>query len=86
MTEAEWLKSSLPILSFEADCGWPSPRKQRLFAIACCRRIRHLIPEIRWPHWIDAAERYADRRAKRAELSAACYQALTGVHGGKTYA
>ena len=86
MTEAEWLKSSMPVSSFEHDHGWPSPRKQRLFAVACCQRIRHLLPEIRWADWSDVAERYADRRAKRDDLAAARRDVLTGADGRATYA
>jgi hypothetical protein len=72
MTEAEWLKQPLPILSLEADRGWPSPRKQRLFAVACCRRILHLLPaDARWQECLATAERYADRRARRVDLNAA---------------
>src|SRR4051812_25183390 len=70
MTEAEWLDKGDPILSLEAERGWPSPRKQRLFAVACCRRIQHL-PGVD-PRWLDSlavAERYADRRSKRADLN-----------------
>ncbi len=72
MTEAEWLESTYPISTFEAEWGWPSPRKQRLFAVACCRRIRHLLTAR--PAWHQApavAERYAERKAKRVDLKAA---------------
>jgi hypothetical protein len=72
VTEAEWLDSTYPASTFEAEWGWPSPRKQRLFAVACCRRIQHLLPQ--WPAWQQApavAERFADRQAKRVDLKAA---------------
>ena len=64
MTEAEWLKRADPILHFEHDRGWPSARKQRLFAVACCRRLEHLLADKRWGDAIEIAERYADRRRK----------------------
>ncbi len=86
MTEAEWLRSDMPILSLEADRGWPSPRKQRLFAVACCRRVEHLLPVGRWQDCLVVAERYADRRAKRDELAAVCPHPPTGPTGRTTYA
>jgi hypothetical protein len=45
MTEAEWLKQGASILRLEGALGWPSPRKQRLFAVACCYHIRHLLSD-----------------------------------------
>jgi hypothetical protein len=86
MTEAEWLASGIPILSLEAYRGWPSPRKQRLFAVACCRRIRHLLPEARWQDCLVLAERYADRRAKRYELGIALTNNQVTSTGDATYA
>jgi hypothetical protein len=73
MTEEEWVKYGRSIQSLEAQLGWPSPRKQRLFAVACCRRIEHALPpDSRWRDALVVAERYADRLAKRDELAAAC--------------
>lgn len=86
MTEAEWLKRGIPILHFEADRGWPSPRKQRLFAVACCLRIQHLIPEGRWRDCLSAAEQYADRRVRRTELIDARPSEGTIHTHGATYA
>jgi hypothetical protein len=66
------LDSTYPIVSLEGERGWPSPRKQRLFAVACCRRIQHMLPERPlWQQALAVAERYADRQAKRADLKAA---------------
>jgi hypothetical protein len=69
MTEKEWLACGDPILSLEHERGWPSPRKQRLFALACCRRVAHLLPDdSRWEQALAVAERYAERKAKRSDL------------------
>jgi hypothetical protein len=50
--------------------GTVGPRKTRLFAVACCRRVQHLLPdeEVRLRQAIDVAERYADRQVKREDL------------------
>src|SRR5687768_4071955 len=45
MTEAEWLNGADPTPLLEFLRGKVSDRKLRLFAVACCRRIWHLIPE-----------------------------------------
>jgi hypothetical protein len=65
--------------------GTISPRKQRLCAAAFCRRVAHLLPDDRCRSALDVAERYADRRATRAELTAAnldvdsAWRALAGL-------
>jgi len=80
MTERDWLSSDDP----DAMLAWLekkrklNKRKLRLFCCACCRRV--------WAHigeWgrraVDVAERFADRRASRTELSAA----RAGLFGGE---
>lgn len=72
MTESEWRNAAEPqaMLEFLHQCGKMSPRKHRLFAVACSRRI--------WD-WIDplghaaviAAENFADGLACPKELRAA---------------
>jgi hypothetical protein len=85
MTESEWLKSGDPILHFEHDRGWPSARRQRLFAVACCRRLEHLLADKRWGDAIEIAERYADRRAKRAELFPALAELVIAPSSRQTH-
>jgi hypothetical protein len=78
MTEAEWLAKPDPLESLEASHAWPSPRKQRLFAVACCRRIERLLPDDPgWRQALAVAERYAERKATKADLSAAVPKART---------
>jgi hypothetical protein len=69
VTEKEWLACGDPILSLEHERGWPSPRKQRLFALACCRRVAHLLrDDSDWEQAFAVAELYAERKAKRSDL------------------
>src|SRR5262245_6890625 len=73
MTEAEWLKGGLAILKWEARRGWPNPRKQRLFSVACCRRLLLLLPDqprLELERALTVADRYADHQAKRTDLQA----------------
>lgn len=76
MTEAEWLACTdpRPMLEFLRDKA--SDRKLRLFAVACCRRIEHLIADERSGKAIEVAERYADGVADDAELRTSRFMAL----------
>jgi hypothetical protein len=87
MTEAEWLARPDPLENLEASHAWPSPRKQRLFAVACCRRIERLLPDDPgWRQALAVAERYAERKATKADLSAALPVARTPFDSpGRTY-
>ena len=71
MTETEWLACTDPGTMLEFVKGNPSDRQLRLIAVACCRRIMHLLPEERNRHAVEVAERYADGAASNDELAQA---------------
>jgi hypothetical protein len=91
MAEAEYLAGANPaaMLDFlrgsnplRAECPAPPPsdRKLRLFAVACCRQVWHLLTDERSRRAVQAAERYADGLATAAELDKAAL-GVAGVHG-----
>jgi hypothetical protein len=59
MTEEEWLACTNPTPLLECVRDRASERKLRLFAVACCRRIWHLM-EKGCREAVEAAERFAD--------------------------
>jgi hypothetical protein len=61
MTEAEWLACTRPqrMLSFLRESR--PDRKFRLFALACCRRIWHLLADARSRQAVEFAERLAEK-------------------------
>jgi hypothetical protein len=69
--EEEWLTGTDPeaMLAFLRDKG--SERKLRLFACACCRRIRDFLPTDACLQGVEVAERYADSAATGRERSSA---------------
>jgi hypothetical protein len=70
LTEAEWLSGSGPraLLGHLGDRA--SERKLRLFDVACCRRISHLLRKGRGWAAVELAERLADGQASTAEAEA----------------
>jgi hypothetical protein len=75
MTEAEWMVCSnlLEMLTFQR--GQVSRRKLRLLAAACCRRMWHLLNDVRCRTAIEVAERFADGTATEVDLLNANAQA-----------
>src|ERR1700733_9151151 len=67
MTEADWLACTDPQPMLEYRWGKTSDRKLRLFAVACCRRLRRF-EDSAGQNVVDLAERYADGLATRKEL------------------
>src|SRR5262245_45629180 len=70
MTEADWLTCAdpQPMLTFLLRRA--GPRKLRLFAAACCRRIWTLLTDERSRAAVGEVERYADGLADYQELLA----------------
>jgi hypothetical protein len=69
MTEAEWLECTQPDPMLR-QLDKKSPRHRRkwhLFNCACCRRIWELLPGP-CRAYVEAVERYADRRLKKKDL------------------
>jgi len=71
MTEAKWLACADPELMLSELYFKTSPRKLRLFGVACVRRIWHLLSDERSRQIVTVAECYADALASDEELSAA---------------
>ena len=68
MTEQEWLQATGLRLMLEFLRDKASERKLRLFAVACCRRIWHLLTDELNRRAVEVAERYADGAADKEEL------------------
>src|SRR5262245_18838511 len=71
LREQVWLTSKDPDRMLRAWRGSVSERKQRLFAVACCRRLWPLMQDERSRRAVVVAERHADDLAGVAELTAA---------------
>lgn len=71
MTEAQWLACADVYSMVDYLGNAASDRKLRLFAIACCRQVWHLLGDQRSWEIIAVAERHADGGATDEELAAA---------------
>jgi hypothetical protein len=80
MSEAEWLAGAAVwrmLYALDKKPQWD--RKLRLFAVACCREVEHLLTDRRWQLAVEAAERFADAELSEEELKAAQDAALVTV-------
>jgi hypothetical protein len=71
MTDADWLTCGDPIPMLDALRGKVSERKLRLFAVASCRGIWHLLTDERSRAAVAVTEQYADGLVDRERLVAA---------------
>ena len=82
MTEQEWLAGDDPTPMLEFLWGKGSDRKMRLFAVACCRRIWHLLSDTRSQLAVEIAECYADGSATLGELTIALENSKAAYRDG----
>jgi hypothetical protein len=68
MTEAEWLACHSPKAMLDFLRARVGPRKLRLFAVACCRRVWPLLTDPRSRAAVEVVERYADGLASPEEM------------------
>jgi len=87
MTEAEWLASNDPramiwglrdLLNLRSK---RKARKLRLFGVACCNRIRHLLELPGASRAVDLAEQYTDGQVSEEEMLAAS-ELVAHMHSG----
>jgi hypothetical protein len=67
MTEAEWLAWADPMPMLEFRGTRQSHRKRRLFVVACCRRIAHLMTDT-GHRAVTAGEDFADGKINQHQL------------------
>ena len=74
MTEQEWLTCAYPHSLVGFVIKKTTERKLRLFAVACCQRVKHLVDDEPCRAALEVFERFADREAADAESWAAQQQ------------
>jgi len=77
MTETDWLTCRYSYDMLDHIALVASPRKLRLFACACCRRLWHQLPD-ESRHVVVIAERHIDGQAPREDLLTAIRSAPQG--------
>ena len=70
MTEEEWLECTIPtpMIDWLGQDIVRDDRKLRLFALACCQRILHLMTDARSRLAVEVADRFVEGRASSSEL------------------
>jgi hypothetical protein len=76
VTEREWLAATDPTPLLQFLEKKVSDRKFRLFGVACCHRIWHLLTDERSRECVAVAECYADGKASRSEVEAVSRNAI----------
>jgi hypothetical protein len=76
VTEEEWFACTDPQRMLEFLRGKVSSRKLRLFGVASCRRIWHLLTDERSRRGVEVAEQYLEGRIGKEEL----YKAMVLSH------
>lgn len=80
MTEEEWIGAveieSLRRVIQKKNRKAFTERKQRLFAVACARRVLELATSSNARHALDVAEQFADGTSSKADLRKACDAAI----------
>jgi hypothetical protein len=72
MTEAEWLKCcDDPTVMLYHMPGWPTPRQQRHFELACCRLFGKALPK-KSARLVELGEFFVDGQIDLQEVKAAC--------------
>lgn len=78
MTEEEWMACADPTPMVNYLRNKVSDRKLRLFAVACCKRMLHLMTDDAACNAVQIAERFADGLATKNELRFVRKRALRG--------
>ncbi len=84
MTEEEWLVCADPKPMLKVVKEGVSERKLRLFAVACCRNVGHLIEGECDRNAIEVAERVADGLASNKERRTALHASGSGAVASAT--
>jgi hypothetical protein len=86
MTEAEWNERQSPrkMLYFLEGIGVLTKRKNRLFEVAVCRRIWHLMSDPRSRAAVEIVERHTDGQAGDADLDVALRNAADALSSAET--